>query len=208
MLIKDTWWLCVFCWSKIEYRDQWYRRRLNIEWPRNWIIDIKQMWNTLYLTSRNNWCAWYYLVKEIVCNLRVKPRGYTPICVGNRNIALCEINQASCNTQTPLVTLSGIFHYCPAFWNICSLVLIHEKLGISALIRGGDKYCGTNRPFVRENHVFLWRRAYARNVRLYYPYRQYTSTFLYFDLYLNIAYAAHYVYFMTICYITHTNGLV
>ena len=33
-----------------------------------------------------------------------------------------------------------------------------------------------------------------RNVRLYFLYRQYTNL-LYFNLYLNTAYAAHYVYF-------------
>ena len=36
--------------------------------------------------------------------------------------------------------------------------------------------------------------ANVRNVRLYYPYIGSTLTFLYFDLYLNTAYAAHYVY--------------
>ena len=45
--------------------------------------------------------------------------------------------------------------------------------------------------------VSLWRRAYARNVRLYYPYIGYmhfiSPTFLYFDLYLYSAYAAHHV---------------
>ena len=42
----------------------------------------------------------------------------------------------------------------------------------------------------------LWRRANARNVRLYYPYWQYTyDTFLYFKIYLYSGYAAHYVYF-------------
>ena len=43
-----------------------------------------------------------------------------------------------------------------------------------------------------KSFVSLWRRAYARDVRLYYPYRQYmhASTYLYFDLYLNTAYAA------------------
>ena len=85
-------------------------------------------------------------------------------------------------------------------------------------------------------YVSLWRRSYARNVRLYFLYRQYTNlfifrfesqhclrstlhfmflsdegptfktldfafyigstpTFLYFDLYLNTAYATHYVCF-------------
>ena len=39
--------------------------------------------------------------------------------------------------------------------------------------------------------VSLWRRANARNFRLYYPYWQYTPTFLYFDFYLYSAYAAH-----------------
>ena len=39
--------------------------------------------------------------------------------------------------------------------------------------------------------VSLWRRANARNVRLYYPYWQYT------DLYS--AYAGHYVYFKRFC---------
>ena len=42
--------------------------------------------------------------------------------------------------------------------------------------------------------VFLWRRANARNVRLYYHRIGSTPTFLYFDLYLYSAYAAHYVY--------------
>ena len=37
-------------------------------------------------------------------------------------------------------------------------------------------------------------RANARNVRLYYPYWQYTDLFI-FDLYLYSAYAAHYVYY-------------
>ena len=37
-------------------------------------------------------------------------------------------------------------------------------------------------------------RANARNVRLYYPSIGSTPTFLYFDLYLYAAYAAHYVY--------------
>ena len=32
---------------------------------------------------------------------------------------------------------------------------------------------------VRENHVSLWRRAYARNVRLHFPYRQYTNLFIF-----------------------------
>ena len=41
--------------------------------------------------------------------------------------------------------------------------------------------------------VSLWRRADARNVRLYYPYWQYTNL-LYFDFYLYSAYAAHHVY--------------
>ena len=40
--------------------------------------------------------------------------------------------------------------------------------------------------------VSLWRRANARNVRLYYPYWQYTDLF---DLHLYSAYAAHYIYF-------------
>ena len=39
----------------------------------------------------------------------------------------------------------------------------------------------------------FWRRAYARNVRLRFLYRQYIN-FLYFDLYLNTAYTAHYIY--------------
>ena len=40
--------------------------------------------------------------------------------------------------------------------------------------------------------------VYALNVRFYYPYQQYTNLFLLnFDLYLNTAYAAHYVYFTT-----------
>ena len=43
---------------------------------------------------------------------------------------------------------------------------------------------------------------YARNVRIRFLYRQYTPTFLYFNLYLNTAYAAHYVYFTIMWYIT------
>ena len=39
----------------------------------------------------------------------------------------------------------------------------------------------------------LWRRANARKVRVHYRYRQHTPTFLYFDLYLYSANAAHYV---------------
>ena len=43
-------------------------------------------------------------------------------------------------------------------------------------------------------YVSLWRMAYAQNVTLiYYPSRQYTNI-LYFELYLNTTYAAHYVY--------------
>ena len=30
-----------------------------------------------------------------------------------------------------------------------------------------------------QSHVSLWRRAYARNVRLYYPYRKYTNLFIF-----------------------------
>ena len=41
----------------------------------------------------------------------------------------------------------------------------------------------------------LWRRANARKVRVHYRYRQHTPTFLYFDLYLYSANAAHYVYY-------------
>ena len=43
--------------------------------------------------------------------------------------------------------------------------------------------------------VSLWRRAFARNVRLYYIRIGSTPTFLYYELalYLNTAYAAHYV---------------
>ena len=48
------------------------------------------------------------------------------------------------------------------------------------------KKVGVRWPFVREKHVSLqreyvslWRRAYARNVRLYYPYRQYTNLFIF-----------------------------
>ena len=45
-------------------------------------------------------------------------------------------------------------------------------------------------------YVSLWRMAYAQNVTLiYYPSRQYTNI-LYFELYLNSTYAAHYVYFI------------
>ena len=59
------------------------------------------------------------------------------------------------------------------------------------------KHC----PFVREEQVFLGRRAYARNVRLRFLFRQHTN-FLYFELHLYTAYAAHYVYFtiwMCVC---------
>ena len=41
--------------------------------------------------------------------------------------------------------------------------------------------------------ISVWWRAYAQNVRHCFPFRQYTN-FLYFNLYLNIAYGAHYVY--------------
>ena len=40
--------------------------------------------------------------------------------------------------------------------------------------------------------VSLWRRANARHIILYYPYRQYT--FSYFDLYFFSAFTEHYVY--------------
>ena len=40
--------------------------------------------------------------------------------------------------------------------------------------------------------VSLRRMAYARNLRLYFPYRQYANI-LYFDLYLNTAYAKQFV---------------
>ena len=38
----------------------------------------------------------------------------------------------------------------------------------------------------------LTKSLYARNVRLRFPYRLYTN-FLYFALYLNTAYSAHYI---------------
>ena len=41
---------------------------------------------------------------------------------------------------------------------------------------------------------FSLTKGNAQNVRLYYPYRQYTDLSIYFDLYLYSAYAAHYVY--------------
>ena len=53
-------------------------------------------------------CLILYLVKQIACNLRVKPRGYTPICVGNRSIVLREINRASCG-NTHILLLCQIF---------------------------------------------------------------------------------------------------
>ena len=49
------------------------------------------------------------------------------------------------------------------------------------------------RFYVHSFYVSLWWRGYAWNIRLCFLYRQYTK-FLYFDLYLNTAYAAHYVY--------------
>ena len=53
--------------------------------------------------------------------------------------------------------------------------------------------------------VFLWRRANARNVRLYimYLYRQYTNLFIFRCRYIYSAYAAQYVYRA----ITHFVGL-
>ena len=44
--------------------------------------------------------------------------------------------------------------------------------------------------------ISAWRRVFflARNVRLRFPFIGSTPTFLYFDLYLNTAYAAHNVY--------------
>ena len=77
-----------------------------------------------------------------------------------------------------------------------SIVNLHARQhSIYSLKR--SRYKRVRRPFVREkHHVFLSPRVYAQNVRLYYPYRQYTNlTFFYFDLYLNTAYATHYVYF-------------
>ena len=46
-------------------------------------------------------------------------------------------------------------------------------------------------------HFLLWRRAYTRNVRLCYPYRQYT--FFYFDLYLNTTAQHSIVVFALFC---------
>ena len=49
--------------------------------------------------------------------------------------------------------------------------------------------------------VSLWRSANARNVRLYtIRIGSAPPTFLYFDLYLYSAYAAHYVYFTFECF--------
>ena len=54
-------------------------------------------------------------------------------------------------------------------------------------LHGGDK-------IAQWSLVSLRKLALARNVRLRFLYRQYTS-FSYFHLYLNTAYGAHYVYF-------------
>ena len=54
--------------------------------------------------------------------------------------------------------------------------------------------------------VSLWRRAYSQNVRPWFLYQQYTN-FLYFNLYLNNAHTAHYIYFtfwiFPACYFEH-----
>ena len=45
-----------------------------------------------------------------------------------------------------------------------------------------------------KGNISLWRRANARNVRLYYPYRQYTNLFIFRFVSQYSAYAEHYVY--------------
>ena len=45
----------------------------------------------------------------------------------------------------------------------------------------------------------LWWRTYVQNVRLRFPYRQYTNV-LYFDMYLNTAYIGHISFFWHWCY--------
>ena len=50
-------------------------------------------------------------------------------------------------------------------------------------------------PKKNSNDQSLWQRAYARNVRLYYPYRQYTDLFL-FQLEKKQAF-----YFFVLCFL-------
>ena len=56
-----------------------------------------------------------------------------------------------------------------------------EKVGILPIRMVKSNVSSPVVLFVREKHEHdsLWRRAYARNVRLYYPYRQYTNLFLF-----------------------------
>ena len=96
-----------------------------------------------------------------------------------------------------------IFARLNNFWNpllMPMVLLIHKskykKVGVQPI-----RIVKSESP--SSERVFLW--AYARNVRLYYLYRQYTPTFLYFDLYLNTAYAAHYVYIVHCLYVHHNN---
>ena len=58
-------------------------------------------------------------------------------------------------------------------------------------------------PFSKRNKVLFC--ANARNVRLYYPYRQYTNLFIFRFGYLYTAYAAHYVYFTIAILCCHRN---
>ena len=86
----------------------------------------------------------------------------------------------------------------------CAVYLLYCK---QYVVQTTDRFCfrwnnynsgevqGRNIHKAISIYVSLWQRAYARNIRFYYPYRQYTNL-LNFDLYLNRLpiYVAHYTF--------------
>ena len=67
-------------------------------------------------------------------------------------------------------------------WSV-TVVFFHKRLYFVMLKAGAVNLWNTNqRTALFLSYVSLWRRANARNVRLYYPYWQYTDHFIFIFL--------------------------
>ena len=111
---------------------------------------------------------------------------------------LCRLNNSSCTIcvhAVHLPTWPNFWKTHPIpfylFWFCCCYFCEGHSLRSWQLREAQSDFDGPEVNSVDHLSVTLWRRANARNVRLYYPYWQYTDLFLY----LYYAYVAHYVYY-------------
>ena len=72
--------------------------------------------------------------------------------------------------QPPLSSLS---HWRCGFWQVFNVPNLSEHVQCTAF------WALALRQRPRQGRFSLWRRGNARNVRLYYPYRQYTDLFIF-----------------------------